>query len=249
MVDEFEEKNTEELNEIISDLEMLVSEDALENIALAFDKSLNKSLQKISDDIDMDVELTEEYFTHYFKTMNDNDYLLELLKNYNIENIDKIKYVSGSKKEFKKFLDEIYRKERTSAYSSKYNSFLSTWDHNKNYLKKQLYIEILADYKQVYNKIKELLQNVVKLGNLQNYTDLEELEFYKTHTEIIETLQSRIDKYFSEEIFDSKYSKIIEQIKTEKTKVVDNENKFISTKHTAIYKLSYITNYTHDFCI
>ena len=249
MVDEFEEKNTEELNEIISDLEMLVSEDALENIALAFDKSLNKSLQKISDDIDMDVELTEEYFTHYFKTMNDNDYLLELLKNYNIENIDKIKYVSGSKKEFKKFLDEIYRKERTSAYSSKYNSFLSTWDHNKNYLKKQLYIEILADYKQVYNKIKELLQNVVKLGNLQNYTDLEELEFYKTHTEIIETLQSRIDKYFSEEIFDSKYSKIIEQIKTEKTNVVDNENKFISTKHTAIYKLSYITNYTHDFCI
>ena len=249
IIDDFVEKNSEELSEIISDLEVLVSEDALEDLTIAFEKSLNKSLKKLSDDIDMDKKLTEEYFNHFYKTMNDNDYLLELLKTYHVDEIPKIKQISGSSMEFRRFLDEIYRKERTNAYMSKYNSIVSTWDYNQKYLKNQLFIEVLADYKNIYNQIKEILQNVIKLGNLQNYTDLEDLEFYKAHSEVIDTLQKRIDKYFSDEIFEAKYTKFIEEVKTESQKDIVEEKNYIASKHKYISDLTLISNSVEDFCI
>ena len=103
------------------------------------------------------------------------------------------------------FLEEIYRMERTTAYVTKYNNIISTWNYTEKFLKNQLASEVLADYKKIFTVLKEELQSTVNIETLQKLLDLEDLVYYKSHVKTIQTLQNRIDKYFSEEIFETKY--------------------------------------------
>ena len=110
----------------------------------------------------------------------------------------------------KKFTDEISQKERTTTYYTKYNQISSQWNYTEKYLKNQLMTEVLEDYKKIFNTIKESLQSMISVESLKNLTDPEnELEFYNSHSNIIEKLQKRINKYFSEEIFKNKYTEYI----------------------------------------
>ena len=117
--------------------------------------------------------------------------------------------------------------------------------------------EVLEDYKKIFNTIKESLQSMISVESLKNLTDPEnELEFYNSHSNIIEKLQKRINKYFSEEIFKNKYTKYIEEIITKYTKVVEkytkvveDQKQYIKNKHTSIIKMPVYTDNVNDFCI
>ena len=248
-IDEFISQYLTELNEILSELEVLYSEEALENIIYAFEISLNKSLLKISTDIDNNEKLTKEYFDHFYNIIYNDTYLLDVLKNYHVEEIPKIKYFDNEYMEFQKFLDEIYRRERTTAYLTKYNQIVSNWNYNDKYLKNQLYYEILEDYKQIFNNIKNTLQSAINIEALKNYIDSDELDFYNSHAKIIEKLQNKIDAYFSDKIFEEKYSKYIENLKTKYETIINTQKTYINNRHTSISKLPQITDYVYDFCI
>ena len=248
-ISEFLDKHVDELNELMTEIEILVSEEDLERIVNAFEISLNQSLNKLSQDIDNNVVLTEEYFNHFYNTMYNRTYLLDVLRNYHYEEIPKIKYFDGDPKAFMGFLEEIYRMERTTAYITKYNNIISTWNYTEKFLKNQLASEVLADYKKIFTALKEELQSTVNVETLQKLLDLEDLVYYKSHVKTIQTLQNRIDKYFSEEIFETKYSKYVENLKTKYNTLVIKEKDYIKKKHNYILKLPTITNRTHDFCI
>ena len=238
-----------ELNELMTEIEVLVSEEDLESIVNAFEISLNQSLNKLSEDIDNNVILSEEYFDHFYSTMYNVSYLLEVLRNYHYEEIPKIKYYTTYNKDFIGFKDEIYRMERTTAYITKYNEIISTWNYTEKFLKNQLAYEVLNDYKKIFTTIKEAIQSTINIESLQKLVDLEDLPYYKSHVKTIETLQQRIDKYFSVEIFETKYSKYVENLKTKYNVIVSNEKKHIKTKHNSILLLPVNNNKTHDYCI
>ena len=249
IIDEFANTYSDNLTEIITDLETIVSEEALEGIVIMFETCLNQSLIKLSQDIDNNVKLTEEYFDHFYNTIYDENYLINVLKNYHIEEIPKIKYFSGSGLSLQSFTDEIYRKERTTIYITKYNEFASNWNYTDKFLKNQLSLEVLEDYKKIYSKIKEILQTITNLEPIQNLIELEELDFYNSHSKSIENLHNRIDTYFSEEIFETKYSKYVEEIITKYKKVVTEEKDYIKGKHNYILKLENNNDAVYDFCI
>ena len=248
-VENFLNENEKELNNLMSQIEILVSEEDLEKIVNAFEISLNQSLNKLSEDIDNNVILTKEYFEHFYNTIYNNTYLLEVLRNYHYEEIPKIKYFGEDEKAFMGFLDEVYRLERTTAYITKYNEITSKWNYTEKFLKNQLYSEVLSDYKKIFITIKEKLQSLINIDNIQKLLDVEDLVYYKWHVKTIELLQNRIDKYFSEKIFEKKYSKYVENLKTKYKEIINNEKTYIKSRHNYIIKLPVNSNRTHDFCI
>jgi len=249
IIDKFVSEHLEELDELILDLDTIVSEDTLQVIANAFELSLNESLVKLANDIDKNEKLTKEYFEHFYNTIYNNSYLIDVLRNYKVEEIPKIKYLAGSYKNFKKFTDEITRKERTTIYITKYNKIISTWNYTEKYLKNQLSQEVLEDYKRIYVNIKESLQSLINFDKLKNYTDLADLEFYGPHLRVIEKVQKRIDTYFSEEIFKTKYSVKVEELKTKYKEKIETDKTYMKQKHNGIVNLAVIDNKVHDFCI
>ena len=249
VIEEFLSEKSETLNEIIAELEIIISEENLKNINDAFEIALNQSLNKLCSDIDINSNLTEDYFNHFYLTIIDNEYLIEILRKYHVEKIPKIMSFYGDGKDFKNFTDEISNKERTSAYLSKYTNITSVWNYTEKYLKNQLSMEVLEDYKKIFNNIKEVLQSVLNTESLENYVDLNDLTYYNSHFKRIKNIQDRIDKYFSEEIFKSKYSKYIENIQTKYNTVVNTEKNFIKEKHDYIMKLPENDSYVYDFCI
>ncbi len=236
-----------ELNEIISDLEILLSEETLSSIVYEFELSLNESLTKLGKDIDKNVKLTEDYFNHFYNAMYNDGYLLNILQNYHLEDIPYFSYEHW--RYYVNFSDQIYKKSRTSIYITKYNKFISTWDYTDRYLKSQLYAEVLVDYQNIFNNIKQMLESVINIEPLKNYTDEEDLEFYKSHVKIIEKLQSKVDAYFSNEIFESKYSSYVEIFINKYNVVVSNTNTFIKNRNRNIVALPNKVDYSHDFCI
>jgi len=167
-VENFLNENEKELNNLMSEIEILVSEEDLEKIVNAFEISLNQSLNKLSEDIDNNVILTKEYFEHFYNTIYNNTYLLEVLRNYHYEEIPKIKYFGEDEKAFMGFLDEVYRLERTTAYITKYNEITSKWNYTEKFLKNQLYSEVLSDYKKIFITIKEKLQSLINIVGIRS---------------------------------------------------------------------------------
>lgn len=86
-IDQFVNEYSEELNELIADVEIILSEQKLKNVVNAFEISLNTSLAKLSYDIDTNINLTKEYFDHFYQTIYNDTYLIEVLSNYHVEEI------------------------------------------------------------------------------------------------------------------------------------------------------------------
>ena len=61
-------------------------------------------------------------------------------------------------------------------------------------------------------------------------------------------LKKRIDKYFSSDIFEKKYSKIIIE-NNSNIEIIKSIKNYINNKHNSIKNLSSITDYTNDICV
>ena len=78
----FFDNNLDNLNDIILDLNVYLSEDALNNLAQSFEISLNSTLEKLNNIIKENVNLTKQYFDLYFNLINEDIGLKNLLQNY-----------------------------------------------------------------------------------------------------------------------------------------------------------------------
>lgn len=206
----FVDDNLEDLNDIITDLNVILSEEALFNIAQSFEISLNFSIEKLNNITYENINLSKQYFDLYYKIISNDSELIKLLQNYYLDSntIYKQYYYPNQTTQLPQY-DIIYGKIRTLTYLSKYNNYIANFNYSEEYLSNQLYFDIINEYREIFTKMKEELQSIINNKLSEKYSKYSEFDFYENHMRIFGKLKAKIDKYFSSDIFDQKYLKII----------------------------------------
>ena len=83
--DKFLEDNLDDLNNIIIDLSVIFSEEALQSLSNSFEISLNTSLNTFTQITKDNINLTEKYINHYYEMIKDDNKLKQLLQTYYLE--------------------------------------------------------------------------------------------------------------------------------------------------------------------
>ena len=243
-----EEKN-DYINNLISDLDLIFSEEKLNALSLAFEISLNLSLQKITNETNNNIFLAKSYYDEYFEAINDLSGLKKLVQKQMIKNPGHPDYKTSTIYQMIEY-DQIEEKEYTSAYIAKYNSFMANLNYSQEYLMNHLYIDIINEQRQIFDKIKGYFVSILKNELGEILSDFDEINFFKNHFKIIEKLITRLYKYFAQDVFDKKYLKIInESINMNKQKIEETKE-YINSKHNFIKTLHYYSkDYSNDICI
>ena len=239
--------NSNVLTSLISDLDIIFSEESLKKLANSFETAFNSCLKKITDDIKKNEATAKNYFDNLYNMVNNNNFLIEKLKTYKVNEIPSYRYVWWFR--FARFIDYITSKEKTSGYISKYNAFIANFDYSKKYLANQLYLDIVNEYKKILTQIREILQSVKNNKITEKYPDFPELEFYNNHIRTIDKMYNRLNKYFSDDLFNNKFISPINNNKKVNSQYVDSIKTHINTKHQSINKLAKYNDNKNDFCI
>ena len=257
-ISKFISEDLEQLNSFISDLDLIYfSEDSLKKLSNSYEKAFNSCLSKIMSDIKNNENKAKDYFNKLYNTINDNNYLLNLLKNYKTENIPKKKYILYfffiffwiEEKNFKRFEDYITSKEKTNAYLSKYYEYILNFEYSKQYITNNLYLDLVDEYKKALSSIREVLQSLKNSRITEKYPDFEELKFYNNHMDKIDELFIRLNKYFSDSLFNNKFLPLINNDKKKDNDYINSIMKGIKDKHNTINKLSLNNDNANDFCL
>ena len=251
---EFLTNNLDQLNSLISDINILFSEESLQKLANSFKNAFNSCLNKVTNDIKKNEATAKNYFDNLNQMINDNNYLMEKLKTYRVNEIPYrlytlIPYWGYYYKTFKRFEDYITSKEKTTGYINKYNAFIANFDYTKKYLENQLYLDIKNEYKKVLTQIREKFQSILNNKITEKYPDFPELEFFNNHIRTIDKLYIRLNKFFSDELFNSNFITPINNNKNTNNKYADTIKSYINNKHISINKLAQYNDNQNDFCI
>jgi len=235
----FVDDNLEDLNDIITDLNVILSEEALFNIAQSFEISLNFSIEKLNNITYENINLSKQYFDLYYKIISNDSELIKLLQNYYLDSntIYKQYYYPNQTTQLPQY-DVIYGKIRTLTYLSKYNNYIANFNYSEEYLSNQLYFDIINEYREIFTKMKEELQSIINNKLSEKYSKYSEFDFYENHMRIIGKLKAKIDKYFSSDIFAQKYLKIINESINSNINLIKLAKNYINDKHNSIKSLS-----------
>ena len=122
VIKEFLDKNKENLDKIILELDNLFSVVNLEKLAHNYEVAFNSSLEKTENEINKNYLLSNEYLS----TLSDEDKIKELLRNFRIDE-QHLPYclsrIPLHEIYLTKFVDEIKSKSKTQGYLTKYNIF------------------------------------------------------------------------------------------------------------------------------
>ena len=238
-----------EMNDLISNIDLIFSEEQLRNLADTFEFSLNLTLQKITNEINNNIKLIKQYYNEYYNVINDEEYLIKFIQREFI-NVSMFRSsedeIIFQMQDFNEFKD----KEYTSAYLSKYNIFMANLNYSQDYLNNKLYYDIVNSHREIYDNINENLQTILKNKLTEKLSDFDEIEFYKDHMKVIKKLNNRLNKYFSQEVFDKKYLKIINESINNNKKYIEEAKEFINSKHKYIKTLYfYDKDNSNDACL
>jgi len=244
VIKEFLDKNKENLDKIVSELDNLFSVVKLERLAHNYEIAFNSSLEKTKNEINNNYLLSDEYFS----TLSDDDKIKDLLKSFKVdEQNSPISTFPGLN--FIKLVDEITFRTKTQGYLSKYNIYKDNFEKSKLYINEQLYQELRAEYQNFMLKIKEAFQ-AFKINKISDdYFDLKELSFLNDHMKIINNLYKRLNNFISDEIFNNKYIDIMNNFKETQNKVINNITDNMESKHKKINEYPTSDDYNYDFCI
>ena len=256
--DKFLKDNLDDLDNYIYDLNSIFSEEAIQDIELSFEKSLNLSLEQLTKDIYKNINLTKQYFDFYHDLIFDDNALKNILETYNLTNISNYFYYKPSNQYWfydyryiyqMKKNDEIMGKLRTSAYLSKYNSFMANLNYSEEYLFHQLSNDIINEYREIYTQIMEELRLIIDNKLSEKFPDFDEVEFFENHLRTIGNLKLRLNKYFSEDLFNKKYLTIINETIQKNKNLIDSTRNYINSKHFSIKNLEIYEDDFNDICI
>ena len=114
----FLENNLDNITTIISDLELIFSEEQLKLLSDDFELSLNLSLQRITNKTNKNIDLAKKYYDEYYNVVNDEESLKRLVQNYMLRNPKHPNYIGSTIYQMIEY-DDIKEKEYTSAYLAK----------------------------------------------------------------------------------------------------------------------------------
>ena len=238
-----------EMDDLISNIDLIFSEEQLRNLADTFGFSLNLTLQKITNETNNNIKLIKQYYNEYYNVINDEEYLIQFIQKKFINN----SMLRSSEDEIIFQIldfDEIKDKEYTSAYLSKYNIFMANLNYSQEYLGNKLYYDIVNSHREIFDKISGYLQSILKNKLEEKLADFDGAEFCKNHIKIIEKLINRLTKYFLKDAFDKKYLKIINDCINKNKKLIEEAKEYINSKHNYIKTLYfYDEDKSNDACI
>ncbi len=153
-LNQFLSDNLDDLNEIIANLNIFFSEEAIKALADSLENSLNISLDQFTKITTNNLELARQYVDLYNNTINNETYLKQLLQNYYLdyETIYLKKFAHSRTYQFPLF-DIIQTKMRTSAYLSKYNRFMANFNYSEDYFLNQLYLDLINEYREIFTTV------------------------------------------------------------------------------------------------
>jgi len=248
VIKDFVDKNKDDLDRTVLELDNLFSVVKLEELAKLYEEAFNSSLEKTKNEINENYLLSDEYFS----TLSDDEKIKELLRHFHVDEQHLpycISRVPLHEIYLTRFVDEISKKSKTQGYITKYNIFKDNFEKYKLYINDQLYRELLSEYQTILSTIREILQ-VFKNNKISDkYPDLNELSFIDDHIRKIDHFYNRLDTYISDDIFNNKYIDIMNNFKEIQTKVIDNITDDIESKHSIINKYALKNDYNYDFCV
>ena len=219
-------ENLEQLNNLISDLNILFSEESLKQLSDLFNNAFYSCLNKITNDIKYNEALAKQYFDLLYNGIRNN--------NVNFYNY--------------RYWHYYYYYRKTNAYISKYNTFIANFDYSITYLNNQLYLDILKEYKTILTNIRERLQSIKNFKITDKYPDFPELEFYNNHIRTVDKLYDRLNKYISDDLFNNKYLKPINDNIKANNEYISSIKTYINTKHKTINNLDTHGDNKNDYC-
>ena len=250
-IDNFMKNNKEYLNQIIYELNIILSHENLEELANSYEIGFQSCLNKIKNDILTNELLINGYFNDLSGAFENNTKILELLKYFKISNeyMPNSLTLDGIIYNLKGFEDKINSKIKTQGYINKYNIILRNIIQSKEYINNQLNEELLNEYKNMIIKIKELLLSIKSNINDYDYSDYDELNSIDKNIKNIEKLYHRFNKYISNNIFNNKYFKQLQNYSNDKILEINKINNIIEKSHQIINTEEIYNDYNNDFCI
>ena len=252
VVNKFLANNKDYLNKLTSELDTLFSTVKLEELANLYEKAFRSCLEKTKREIKSNELISNEYFNDLVGIHEDNNKLIKLLNNFHTDPQHLVYCLSRRRHHevyLTSFADSITSKTKTEGYLIKYKSFKDSFEKSKLYINEQLYPELLSEYKKFLSKIREILQ-VFKNNKLSDiYPDFEELSFVDDNIRTIDNFYTRLNKHISDDIFNNKYIKLMNDYKISENSEITNINNFIESKHSIIDSKDTGNSFNYDFCL
>ena len=216
-VNKFIEENSANLNSVILDLNILLSEESLLEISDYFDYAFFSSLQAILNDIEYIKGLVQDYY-----------------KAYNTS----LEFALSKIRDSSEFTVLSYVRTINQSYFIYHDILKSNLQKLRNYINNQLYNDFLDEYKFMIVRIKEILLSIKNNKVSEIYPGISEFEFYDDHVNIINNLSNRIDNFFSLDLFNNIYLPLLNDFKVNNTeKRFEIINNFIDAQHKVFSKL------------
>ena len=228
----FLEDNLDDLNDIITDLNIIFSEEALKEIVNSFKESMEESLELLKNKIIDNINLAKEYFIIYNNVINNKALLKTKVQGHYLDyEIIKNESFSYSRTHQNVTYDEITGQRITINYLLKFSKFKSSLDYTEFYLSNKLYFNISGQYKKIFTEIKEELQSIINNKLMEKFPNFYEIEFFGNHIKTISQLNTRLYKYFSIDSFNEKLFPIIKENINNNLELVREAKKFINLMH------------------
>ena len=233
----FLDENKATLFQLISDLEILFSEEKIENIAKIYDMAFNGYLDEITNTINTNKKITDTYFDGMVGIMENDDEIVELFKNYPVDQSLPPDHPCVDPKhcwQYTNHTEIIYNKYITQGYINKYNVYMANFYASKEYINGELHTLILEEYKTIISKIKGVLQtfNFNKISD--KYPEYSDLNFIDKHINNINNFYNRLNRYISDDKFNNYYLQKIQNYRNNETDVINKIINDTEQKHKKI---------------
>ena len=238
-IDLFIKENMDYLNQLMMELNLMLSEESLEKLSESYDKAFESSLNCIKKDIQKNKLLINDYFNNLTEIMQNNSKIFELL-----QSLDETNLLS-----LEGFENILAFKKITKGYLSKNNIFKKNVENSKNYIDEELFTDLLFVYKNIIVKIKGLLQSIKNNKITEEFPELIELSFIEKNKKIKDDLNKRLNKIISDNIFNNKYLERLNNFKN--SQISENEiiNNYIGNKQNILNNYNISNDMNNDFCI
>ena len=133
----------------------------------------------------------------------------------------------------------------TQSFKNKASAFFNSVTEYKNYIQSNLKNVLINKYKNYINITKNNLEIIKFNSFIKKY--INKLPFTENHLRIIDILFSRIDKYFSNELFNNTYLERIENFINNKSNVLNQIEINLNNLYNSVKNLAYSSSTSYDY--
>ena len=235
----FLKENKDHLNQLITEIDIMLSEESLKKISESYDIAFQSCFNTIESDLAQNKELTYNYYNNLTDILQNNSKIFEYLNSLDGNNFMTLE----------SFENALAFKTISKEFLNKNNIFKSNLEISRYYIDEDLFFDLLSVYKNITIKIKEVLQSIKNNQISGEYLELEELDFIEKNIKIKNDLNKRLNNIFSDNIYNNKYIERLNNFKASQIFEIENINNFIQNKNNLLFSYKISNEFNNDFCI